>query len=239
MRSPPTGLDTQVSVTTFSTTSNRSRSVEAVGDLAVHHAVDLQLPVGPAQLRHAQRGVDPVEVGVAGDERRQRNAFRLHCRRHRRRGDSTGGSANASRSPDTETCSRDSTAPPTPLSAPAPRKPSVTSDSRRPRSGASASAFAVGPARRRTGPRSAAAAPRRRRRCRRRSARCRTTVAPARDSTAAHPAIPASTIAALPTGNRRVSHRAVTAAIDRDHHQHERPRETACRRCRRSGSPIP
>ena len=39
-----------------------------------------------------------------------------------------------------------------------------------------------------------------------------TTVAPARDSTAAQPAIPASTIAALPTGTRRVSYCAVTAA---------------------------
>ena len=38
------------------------------------------------------------------------------------------------------------------------------------------------------------------------------TVAPARDSTAAQPATPASTIAALPTGTRRVSHFAVIAA---------------------------
>ena len=34
-----------------------------------------------------QRGVDPVEVGVAGDERRQRNTFGLHRRRDRRGGD--------------------------------------------------------------------------------------------------------------------------------------------------------
>ena len=40
-----------------------------------------------------------------------------------------------------------------------------------------------------------------------------TTVAPARDSTAAHPATPARTIAALPMGTRRVSHRAVSAAM--------------------------
>jgi hypothetical protein len=39
------------------------------------------------------------------------------------------------------------------------------------------------------------------------------TVAPARDSTAAQAAMPASTIAALPTGRRRVSYCAVTAAI--------------------------
>jgi hypothetical protein len=42
--------------------------LEAVGDFAVHHAVNLQLPVRAAQLRHAQRRVDPVEVVVAGDE---------------------------------------------------------------------------------------------------------------------------------------------------------------------------
>ena len=42
------------------------------------------------------------------------------------------GNANASRSPDTDDSMRDSTTPPTPLSAPAPRKPSVINDSRRP-----------------------------------------------------------------------------------------------------------
>ena len=54
------------------------------------------------------------------------------------------GSAKALRSPDTEVVSRDSTAPPTPVSAPAPRNPSVTSDSRLPRSGASAAGSASG-----------------------------------------------------------------------------------------------
>ena len=69
--------------------------LETIGDLAVHHAVDPQLPVGPAELGHAQRGVDTVEVGVGCDERRQRNAFRLHRRRHRCGADICSGKREA------------------------------------------------------------------------------------------------------------------------------------------------
>ena len=85
MRSPPTGIGHAGQRHHLLDDLEPLQILEAVGDLAVHHAVDLQLPVVAAHLRHAQRGVDPVEVVVAGDERRQRNAFRLHRRRHRLR----------------------------------------------------------------------------------------------------------------------------------------------------------
>ena len=120
------------------------------------------------------------------------------------------GSAKALRSPDTDVVSRDSTAPPNPVSAPAPRNPSVTSDSRLPRSGASAAGSPSGSSvnRPEVSSRSTAtpqAVPTT-------VGTMSTTDAPARDRTAAQPAIPASTIAALPTGTRRVSYCPVTAA---------------------------
>ena len=45
--------------------------VEGVGHFLVHHAVDPQPPIGARELRHAQRGVDAIEVGVGGDETRK------------------------------------------------------------------------------------------------------------------------------------------------------------------------
>src|SRR4051812_35345637 len=120
------------------------------------------------------------------------------------------GNANASRSPDTDDNMRVNTTPATPVSAPAPRKPSVTKDSRRPRSGESGSCCSGASvnrpevsSRRTATPQTVPAT----------VGTTSAAVAPARDSTAAQPTIPATTIAALPTGLRRVSHRAVTAAI--------------------------
>lgn len=121
---------------------------------------------------------------------------------------STRGSANAVRSPVTEAARRDNATPAAPVSPPAATKPSATNESRRPRS---TPVLAVSPAsvKRPDSRKCSAATPH----------AVPTTVgitsgapAPARDSTAADPTIPAATITTLPTGNRRVCRAALTAA---------------------------
>jgi hypothetical protein len=126
---------------------------------------------------------------------------------------STAGNANALRSPATDVFALDTTTPATPATAPAANSPSVTSDSRRPRSGTSGSSATLA---------SSDSSVNRPDVSRRSTATPHTVptavgtmspiVAPARDSTAAHPATPASTITALPIGTRRRSHDAATAA---------------------------
>ena len=120
------------------------------------------------------------------------------------------GSAKASRSPATDEVSRVNTTPATPLSAPAARNPSVTSDSRRPGSGVSAAASAGASVNRPESSRRNTTTPHA---VPTSVGTTSTAVAPARDSTAAQPAIPATTIAMLPTGTRRVSNVAAIAAI--------------------------
>jgi hypothetical protein len=117
---------------------------------------------------------------------------------------STAGNANASRSPATDDSMRDSTAPPTPAAAPATRKPNVTSDTRRPGSGASGESSRSDNSRRNTATPQAVPIS---------VGTVSAADAPARDSTAPQPTTPASTIAADPTGTRGVSHSAVIAAI--------------------------
>ena len=53
-----------------STTSRGQQLVESQLDRVVDHAVDPERPVLGPDLGHDQRGVDPVEVAVGGDERR-------------------------------------------------------------------------------------------------------------------------------------------------------------------------
>ena len=71
IRSPPTSLDTQASVTYRSIIGRASRSskVSVIG--VAHPAVDPQRPAVRVDLRHHQRGVDPVEAAVRGDVRRE------------------------------------------------------------------------------------------------------------------------------------------------------------------------
>ncbi len=70
MRSPPTSLETQVSVTSRSTSGPREQGREVEPHLAVDQSVDAQLPVLRADAGHDERGVDPVEVAGGDPERR-------------------------------------------------------------------------------------------------------------------------------------------------------------------------
>src|SRR4051794_21927368 len=127
---------------------------------------------------------------------------------------STVGSVNDERSLDTDEVSRFSTVPATPASTPAPMKPMVTNDSRRPRSGASPATGASGegfesltrPETRNLSTTTPNTVPIT-------VGTTSTTVAPALLSTAAQPMTPATAMATLPTGVVRVSRRAVSAAI--------------------------
>ena len=64
IRSPPTSLDTQASVTYRSIIGRCSSSRPGDRDRVAHHPVDPQLPGRRVDLRRVERGVDPVEVPV-------------------------------------------------------------------------------------------------------------------------------------------------------------------------------
>ena len=88
IRSPPTSFETQHSVIQRSIIGRASSCVVGERHRPVDHAVDAQLPVLRVDLRHAERGVDAVEVAV---RRRPRHAALAEVdaarqRRRRRRG---------------------------------------------------------------------------------------------------------------------------------------------------------
>ena len=69
---PPTSLETQVSVMSRSMRSSRSnRSAQRVAARRVEHAGQRQPVVAGPDLRNADGGVDPVELAVVREQRRQ------------------------------------------------------------------------------------------------------------------------------------------------------------------------